>query len=64
LPLNPDDPQIRLHTKAGIVALKGIEGELQNCFVLKDGERCTVFFAWLDGEETDFKTRSVKFKVE
>ncbi len=64
LPLNPNDPQIRLQTKAGIVALKGIEGELQNCFVLKDGDRCTVFFAWLDGEETDFKTRSVKFKVE
>jgi hypothetical protein len=44
--------------------LKGIEGELQNCFVVKDGDRCTVFFAWLDGEETDFKTRTVRFKVE
>jgi len=64
LPLNKTDPQIRLHTKAGIVALKGIEGELQNCFVVKDGDRCTVFFAWLDGEETDFKTRTVRFKVE
>jgi glycosidase len=64
LPLNTTDPQIRLHTKAGIVALKGIEGELQNCFVLKNGDRCTVFFAWLDGEETDFHARSLRFKVE
>jgi len=37
---------------------------LQNCFVLKDGERCTVFFAWLDGEQTDFAARSLRFKVE
>lgn len=63
LPLNPTDPQIQLHTKFGIITLKGIVGDLQNCFVLKDGERCTVFFAWLDGEQTDFVARSLCFKV-
>jgi len=64
LPLSANDPQIRLHTKFGIIALKGIVGDLQNCFVLKDGERCTVFFAWLDGEQTDFGLCLLKFKVE
>lgn len=64
LPLNPNDPQIRLHTKAGVVALKNIEGDLQNCFVLKDGEICTVFFAWLDGELTNFATRFLHFEIE
>ncbi|MCS7263632.1 MAG: alpha-amylase family glycosyl hydrolase, partial [Armatimonadetes bacterium] len=64
LPLNPNDPQIQLHTKAGTIALKGIAGDLQNCFVLKDGDRCTVFFAWLDGELTDFAVRSVRFNIE
>ncbi|MCS7191454.1 MAG: hypothetical protein NZ937_00510, partial [Armatimonadetes bacterium] len=64
LPLNPNDPQIQLHTKAGTIALKDITGDLQNCFVLKDGDRCTVFFAWLDGELTDFATRSLRFRVE
>ena len=64
LPLNPTDPQIQLHTKSGTITLKGIVGDLQNCFVLKDGERCTVFFAWLDGEQTDFGLCLLKFKVE
>ncbi|MGQ9520637.1 MAG: alpha-amylase family glycosyl hydrolase [Candidatus Fervidibacter sp.] len=64
LPLNPNDPQIRLHTAYGTIPLKEIEGKLQNCFVLKDGNSCTVFFAWLDGEQTDFDSRSVRFKVE
>jgi len=64
LPLNPGDPQIRLHTEAGVVALKGISGDLQNCFVLKDGDRCTVFFAWLDGELADFESRTLSFRVE
>ena len=64
LPLSANDPEIRLHTKFGIIALKGIVGDLQNCFVLKDGERCTVFFAWLDGEQTDFGLCLLKFKVE
>ena len=64
LPLDPTDPQIRLHTRAGVISLKDISGELQNCFVLKDGERCTVFFAWLDGEQTDFELRSLSFRIE
>ncbi|MFN4180881.1 MAG: hypothetical protein ACK4I8_11250, partial [Armatimonadota bacterium] len=64
LPLNPNDPQIQLHTKVGVIVLKNIEGDMQNCFVLKDGERCTVFFAWLDGELTDFATRSLRFEIE
>lgn len=63
LPLAPNG-EIRVHTPFGTVALQAIEGELQNCFVLKDGDRCTVFFAWLDGEETDFSDwRSLRFRI-
>jgi len=54
VPFARDAAEIRLQTHAGPIALDRIEGALQNCFVLKDGDRCTVFFAWLDGESTDF----------
>ncbi len=65
LPLAPTpNGQIRLHTTAGVVALEAIDGELQNCFVLRDGDRCTVFFAWLDGEATDFaNARPLRFRI-
>lgn len=54
VPFARDAAEIRLQTRAGRIALDRIKGALQNCFVLKDGDRCTVFFAWLDGESTDF----------